>query len=150
MLTYVVLLGCGAETPDPGREAGPSGATSSGDASLVLASRSTRGGLCASGVECRSSLTIRGDGRWTSLDGSDTEDGTIDDETLDSLRTAIARTRLDQAPPATGCATAADGTEVVYTWRDESGTEVEVSSCERAILDDDPLVAWFTGLEAAG
>jgi hypothetical protein len=127
-----LLAGCATVTP-----AAP--ATSPPPPTLV-ASREAEGGLCVSGQECRSLLTVRSDGTWV-LEGAEDRTGTLDPDQLTRLQDAAARTTLASAPPFTGtCPIAWDGQEYTYIWT--SGDQRHtVASCDREVDLADPLVA---------
>ena len=112
-----------------------------------LAGLTVRGGLCASGP-CHSDLRVSASGDWTRNGGGSTPtpgpgahaEGRLTQEQLGRLRAAIDLTTLEQAPANTRpCATASDGMELVITWA-QAGVEHSISSCERLVPVEDPLV----------
>lgn len=91
----------------------------------ILVVRS-HGGLCPDGRECARSVTFYGDGSWRS--GS--ERGRLPPPVAESLRDAATSTSAHDITDGrfTGtCPTAYDGSEVVYTFPLDGGTQV--ASC---------------------
>lgn len=114
----------------------------------VLASVSATGGLCPDAA-CASVFTVHGDGTWTqSTGGQADQGGTLPAETLSYLAAATASTTILDAPAFTGtCPIAYDGAELVYAWTDPTGETHAVSSCDRAIPPDDPLVVALAAVQ---
>ncbi len=121
----LVLAGCAsASTPEP----------------TVLVIREARGGLCASGAECRTVFTVLSDGSWTTGGDTTHRSGHLDTGTLDALQAAAAASGLAAAPLFTGtCPREYDGQEISYTWTARGHTS-RASSCERQFVASDPLV----------
>lgn len=134
------LGGCGEgslrlRTPAPA-------ATVTAPPATPLASIVLRGGRCVHG-ECREQVVVTYGGSWTyARDGGDPVQGTLDDDRLRSLTRAVRDTALATAPPFTGiCPTASDGREVLVRWSPApSADDVEVTSCERVLPPEDPLL----------
>nr|WP_300147440.1 hypothetical protein [Propionicimonas sp.] len=138
-LAGLLLTGCATVTPaQPAASPPPP---------TQVASREAQGGLCVSGQECRSLLTVRSDGTWV-LEGAEDRTGTLEPDQLTRLQDAAARTTMAAALPFTGtCPTAWDGQEYTYTWT--SGDQRHtVASCDREVDPADPLVTAFEELVA--
>ena len=106
----------------------------------VLLVREASGGLCVSGTECRSVITVKTDGAWLAIDGGAHTDGVLQDGMLALLQQAIATTRLAEAPAFTGtCPVAYDGQEVTYRWT-SAGVARTAASCTVEFDPADPLV----------
>jgi len=107
---------------------------------VLLVKADTRGGLCATGSTCESSIIVMTDGTWTHVDDGAERTGWLSGDRVATLADAVERTALAAAPPFTGtCPIAYDGQEQVLTWRRE-GRTLTVASCERAFDPTDPLV----------
>lgn len=114
----------------------------------------TRGGLCFDG-ECRSVVSIEGDGRLHQIAPRDAELGPIPPALVAALRAEIDRANwrlLLSRPFRDTCPTAYDGQETIYTFTHTQGTAFErIGSCEVVIDPHDPLfVAVAAALAAAG
>jgi hypothetical protein len=138
------LLSACAASPDT-----PS-ATIALDSDALLASRSYDGGLCPDQA-CSSTFAVTADGSWTATsNGSVVADGSVPTEVLSDLIDATSSTGIPDAPPFTGtCPIAYDGSEVTYAWTTPEGVVQQVSACDKAIPDEDPLVLALDAAEAA-
>lgn len=113
----------------------------------ILAGRTQVGGLCSDG-ECRTELTVYGDGHWVIRDNGKEDRGDLSGQQVDLVRSGVDTTRLDAAPDFEGtCATASDGFEIIYTWVKDSVPH-EVSTCKRVVSPTDPLVMALEDLSA--
>ena len=140
-LSPLLLTGCMAPEAT-------STATISVGPDAVLASVSATGGLCPDAA-CGSVFTVHGDGTWTQTGGQVDQGGTLSAQTLTYLVEATASTTILSAPAFTGtCPIAYDGVELVYAWTSPDGQSHEVSSCDKAIPPDDPLVVALAAVEA--
>ena len=142
LLVPLVASACMAAPPTPS-------ASISIDADAVLVSRSQVGGLCAGGP-CSSVFAVRGDGRWEATDRDEVvAGGSVPTAILSDLAVATETTALLSAPAFTGtCPTAFDGVEVTYAWTSPDGAAHLVSSCDRQIPAEDPLVVALDAAEA--
>lgn len=106
----------------------------------VLLVRESSGGLCVSGTECRSVITVRTDGAWLAIGGGTRKEGTLGEGVLALLQEAVAATGLAEAPAFTGtCPVAYDGQEVTYRWT-SAGAPRTAASCTVTFDPADPLV----------
>lgn len=136
----VPLGACGAPSVATRVEQGGPAATAS--PATPLASVVVRGGRCVDG-ECREQVLVTYGGSWTYARGdADPVEGTVEASRQRALLRAVRDTRLASAPAFVGtCPTAYDGSETVLRWSPgPSLDDVEVSSCERVLSADDPLV----------
>ena len=111
-----------------------------------LAGLVVRGGLCADGT-CRQEVQVDRAGHWTRTGGTAPRtEGTLQPTQLDALRAAVDDTELAGAAVNTRtCATASDGMELVVSWSPADEVHV-VSSCERVVPVQDPLVVALEAL----
>jgi hypothetical protein len=129
-------------TPSPG------GAPAAGLLAVELV-----GGLCPTGDECRSVVTLDADGSWRSEDHTGAgERGTVDDDVLAQISDAVATADRDRltATPFTGeCERHMDGTELVLTLRPGAADELVLPSCTYALPHEGPLVDAVLALREA-
>ena len=101
-----------------------------------------RGGLCFEG-ECRSVVSIEGDGRLHQIAPRNAELGRVPPALVAALRAEIeaANFPLIESRPFTGqCPTAYDGQETIYTFSVAGGAAFErIATCEVAIDANHPL-----------
>lgn len=114
----------------------------------------TRGGLCFDG-ECRSVVSIEGDGRLHQIAPRNAELGRVPPALVGALRAEIDRANwplLRSRPFRDTCPTAYDGQETIYSFTHTQGTAFErIGSCEVVIDPHHPLfVAVAAALAAAG
>ena len=154
-----IVVACGSvvapATPSPtaAQPSVPTGPQPSVTVSPLVTIES-RGGLCFDG-ECRSVVSIEGDGRLHQIAPRDAELGRIPPALVDALRAEIDRANwplLHSRPFRDTCPTAYDGQEIVYVFTHTQGTAFErIGSCEVVIDPHHPLfLALAAALTAAG
>lgn len=150
-----VLAGCTSAGTAPARSSaeptvapGPISTPTSSAPATFLASRTETGGMCPNG-ECESTFAVSSDGAWYLVSSTMNRSGWLAPATVASLTSAVTSTSILSAPAFTGtCPIAYDGSEVIYSWRDGSGTTQTVSACDKAVSDDDPLVVALAQAQA--
>lgn len=99
------------------------------------------GGLCVTGAECESTMTIQNDGTYEVTVNGETRTGSLTTEQVAHITQLIGETDFDTMlnTPFTGeCPVAADGQEVVYTFY-HTGGAMELASCKVTLDTDAPL-----------
>jgi hypothetical protein len=112
--------------------------------SVDLVAIETSGGMCAGtdgsgqveGTECRSTLTIAGDGSWQVVEGDTVRSGRLDFEDLTRLTGTLYATDATAKPKdEISCDSWVDGRDVTLTYASATGKDVTVSSCEHDLSD---------------
>ena len=102
------------------------------------------GGLCVTGGECQSTMTIQNDGTYTvTVNGQEPTEGSLTAEQVAQINTLISETDFDTIlnTPFTGdCPTAYDGQETVYTFY-QTGGAMELANCTVTVDPEAPLFA---------
>ena len=108
------------------------------------------GGLCVTGSECASTMTIQNDGTYTVTVNGETKEGSLTAEQVAQINKLMGETDFDKIlnTPFTGdCPTASDGQEVVYTFY-QTGGAMELARCKVTIDPSAPLFALLDQLFA--